>query len=1715
MKRCIPKFRNISSVGFCAEFQATEKLVEAAWKARRHYGGVNTAEELMQELTPRLGPHGESAYISATLLALFYPTNLGYDMSMSEGDLSTYLGKTVDRLVAIWWSDGAFDGDSVWDTCFASILHRIAKHPLGSQLNWEPHLPFIMTRLLFLMGTSSSKDSGHSDQSKQGAGYLRALRKQNPVQEITALVANVMGSRNPSALTHLAQFIKAIDIFANPSNIGPWSGPLQGFLTALPEHLCKRVGRSSTPFAGKVALSEDELRQVAEHLNVVFTPCILSKDPNVVLATVSAVRSMATLAPQSVLPKVLEDVEIAFATLTQPHRLLSTLETLAAVGRILLDPAKFPDGMMVLRPLLEVIPAAIDVNDLRKTFAVLKLLQNICSTPAMATLFSEDPNIAEEFVLAVLDRIFAFLPHVDKPSSNAMAQDSLMLIVLYKCVSQLVAAVPDRARDSIIKKYQSFISTQYGECKNAVQHVASITSALASVVPEKVLQAVLKVGRGQILEETPQPVNGVQPKPPVADDVIEWVLRVTRAAVKYGGKAILQHEQELVRLVKVTLVVEKPAIHKRAAMLLRGMLSGLTRTYIHNIGLAAGQYSWHEPSADEEMCASRIAMQFVPDTMQALRDFALPNSTVDVSPLRNVILLMNILRGLSSYLPLEECPKASYPRVKIGAKNVSDNLRNFRAECADVLVQTLDAVMARRGGDTKALNRLAQAMETLLVQKGFSRNTLQFHGFVYSIYKSARTDKSLPRGHRHVALPNWMNAERSLLLYVSHIESVRLARTPYFTNVLNALLKLSTESPYSKARTAGQGSFCACVRAFPGMTREYLPVVMDKFEGKPVSKREISTGSLYLLVAKPFFRILSDDIAFSSRFMELLCTWNGEGANEPNSITRLSFAFSLFSSFLVLPSVHTSDKQDIEALERVLNRLLQLAQNAKKDNESLHWRTELAVVTFLTAIACKTNMSRRAELENVLFDALGTCSHPILPLVLATVSTYAMGLEPKVGRKGVTRDPSVRWDDVASLRATDGSPVWVDDSWLGWSRDLPPGLCAYSHHDGVDYSPSGVFAALMQDEAMLGKLVDRLSLTHQEDSDQARGRHGAGRSSKIDFFTQVLKPVTTGISSGFKCLGVSSPHALTQPRFAPFSHFLSAKISSARGWPSSRSELPASSTFHVLNAQFFKGVARSHGPRALLALQPHVERLLTTTTNDLGTERTRVATVAEILSGLVRGSKFWDTPSLQALWNWVLSITQRCLDNPSIECTDEFALAVIFMTNKRDPRRFTPLTDHILNTLSRLDQASAGAASAAPVTQASADAAPTVSSTLHNRYLILASALLSEGGWRMPDTFRKAMYSHLLTIRAHPYKQIRQRAGRLMILLAAPLMRSQGSPRPDSDTAMDIDTPPNASSEPSLHSMFAEYTAGTEHRVEDDAKEKESTSAGAVAGGESEETKRVRRLRETIIIACHMASLTGYGHILSSPEVAPSVVRAVMSACADSDNEIADIAFSTVALLGQGPIHPMHVENTLLPTLEGLTASPSWRIRRAVLPVIAFAVFRWSLWLSDSVKTRAVNDIKAMLKDDQIEVRDHACQSLVTLVRVMPPELVQTLCSDFRKDARTTKLPPKKTAGTTISPEDDKKNAAAVIKRHAAVLGLSAFVLAHPYSIPSYLPDILVALAAHRDDPLPMKKTVQRAFGEFWRTHIDQWDETYRMKFSEDQLDTINGTRQTNLTYFG
>uniref|UniRef100_A0A3P9IVH1 Proteasome activator complex subunit 4 C-terminal domain-containing protein n=1 Tax=Oryzias latipes TaxID=8090 RepID=A0A3P9IVH1_ORYLA len=209
----------------------------------------------------------------------------------------------------------------------------------------------------------------------------------------------------------------------------------------------------------------------------------------------------------------------------------------------------------------------------------------------------------------------------------------------------------------------------------------------------------------------------------------------------------------------------------------------------------------------------------------------------------------------------------------------------------------------------------------------------------------------------------------------------------------------------------------------------------------------------------------------------------------------------------------------------------------------------------------------------------------------------------------------------------------------------------------------------------------------------------------------------------------------------------------------------------------------------------------------------------------------------------------------------------------------------------------------------------------------------------------------------------------------------------------------------------------------------------------------------------------------------------------ESYDEMKQDARTCLSLMSQGLLYPEHIP-LVLSGLEEMTGSRSWHARFSVLTFLQIMVF-YNLFTVLSLPTevlRVQKLVMQLLLDEQLEVRDMACTTLSGLLQCQFIPLDSSLQTQLQTLSQTC-VP--KARGELASTD--------LVRRHAGVLGLSACILSSPYDVPQWMPQILMELSDHLNDPQPIEMTVKKTLSEFRRTHHDNW-QGHRQCFTDDQL---------------
>ncbi|KAJ3305761.1 hypothetical protein HDU76_004956 [Blyttiomyces sp. JEL0837] len=497
-------------------------------------------------------------------------------------------------------------------------------------------------------------------------------------------------------------------------------------------------------------------------------------------------------------------------------------------------------------------------------------------------------------------------------------------------------------------------------------------------------------------------------------------------------------------------------------------------------------------------------------------------------------------------------------------------------------------------------------------------------------------------------------------------------------------------------------------------------------------------------------------------------------------------------------------------------------------------------------------------------------------------------------------------------------------------------------------------------------------------------------------------------------------------------------------------------------------------------------------------DKSKQRSAAELLAGLIRGSKHWPLSKLETLWSWVLPVLASAFVNATPESIGYWVECITYFSANRDPRRVFPIVQHIMSF--KVDPSAASYYS-------------------ESKKLYLIKVLLGQFKWRLrpwlPDLFNELM-QHV----RNPYQQVRESIGGLLDdilqLWWYPSARSVTmaigwSVASHGGLIQSVDgvslpgvipLEPLAVFKPSVDEFFK--------GMDEWRKIKRDSNFGASDYGNAAKT-----LIAWVFTAMIRPSNTGtFCHL-------DEMIREVFLMTKFEDADLQRTSNSMLSVLAGTP-YPVclvpKIVDLVLPMLNpeaNVTSEFTWHVKVKALPVLQIFFFNNLFSLSKEVKLHVLKVVSKLLEDPQIEVRNLAAVTLSGFIRCSEREAITSLKADFEKTLRATKLAKKKSTlpprpnespkleGSSSPPASTTASHPMLVKRHGAVLGLSSLVMAFPYEVPIWMPEVLILLSTCVSDLAPISVTVNKTFADFRRTHQDNWQADME-QFTEDQRATLS-----------
>lgn len=1632
--------------------------------ACRAYFANEATQEMIDEWWPWVSPLGSDVGRAMRLLDCFLPTTILPSHH--------HMGFKLWFKDLMKWYEGG-DGSPYIEKYVISLLARVGAGNVGF-VDWEPHARVIFARTL----KSSSLQVGPAYLHKQ------AVPPAYESKTTSQLIVSMIDQKN-SVMQLLEKLVKALESYFHPSNSGTWTKGLHSFLLDLVDAFVKRVfsERYRRPIWFIFIPDEAKLteEQITSFVNIVKPVAFLGmfcKQESV--TSLHALHGLACLRPELVIPELVDRLYQSSETLTEPHRLHATLLTTMAVARPMVQGGpRYPAGRLHVIPILNLVLPGIDANDHFKTMGALHVIRVLAMLTPMVDCSEASqwhPNLTDieaelcshsaqfqDFAFQFLDRLFVLIDNSSmdhNASAAAVEKASVVENVMEDAVPAAAQAVFRQLSCDIFKAawdkllgylkgsvFEVLVSGRLAACLTAVAVDAYPQITLPSLLPyccERICQLADEhehtVGAGRRADEER------------LDKELQWLLLLLSESVQCDGAVLVTYASCFESVMDRALHLVAKEGYEYAALALRRFLKSLTKIYPleqHNVDEAL----WNMPLSE------RLPIE---DWGVGCNAYAAHIKWHEP----NEEELHVASRFVNKYLARELAALESVATGKTAPMDRHELER--RLVIVFELLSGSGACLGRWSAEEINLSKYAAVATVSNIQyAGVStyditlngRNTRQkvlevMHQLLDHLLSSPGADSAKP-------LVELVGVYRVLLFYhgtsdTSIEESEHeLSNMKYWTSnmlSMNRHLRAAAvehvrlqhelrlkESGLKVFTALHRDAFCDLFRLatsqYDDVRKKAQSVLSQGFGAYP--------GSHNVVLQELLTALAEDASASEQRFKGALNIVLGDSACSMAASKQWSTISSVWPA---LVSCRYSEKPDVQKL---------IEEIKKKIDESFE-TLALSIEVSSGSIA-----AAKAILSTELADSLDYNSSIALAKQRCAdwSSSFAKLTDALVSRAVIG---NIHWKQYETTMKMLASLIRYD---VMVSPDLGRLLARNLVHDSYvlrKLTVRAIVAVLYQRKLRRSKSW----LSADKDSCSStlcyNTCHVPNTEEKWNE-TRFVDKAHLGYNSNCKLLVYDDQSAactkskaddeltmlLKEDGFLPrLLKFMSLVEDPKEDW--------------YANGRLFKGLFRNYGiglldsfklPLLELARDPcHI------------TEAGRHRCLSQVVCGIVHGSKHWSFDEVMALWDWLLPFLKDCTQNISSESMDQWSTMFVTVTRSRDPRRLFRMFNYLMKEIESCNSESTSLE---------------LSSRL--RYLHCA---LDGRDWRNAELLHKSL-DFVQPLLAHPFQTVRSRIGRFLVTI---FQHDYGE-----------------SEDPErLSPVRALFIRSIMPRL-DFLKEKMSTEpAHAAAADDSAAAPLSDRAQALLLMKTVLIWLdTNFNRPIVRKQWTTelmSFLPLIFPLVSDtSDTELRQDCFTAIAKMSH-PTLPSTLAVNWVDVVEEVSKQQSWQGRFLLLGHMQSFIFQNLFSLSEaSIKTRIRAVLLRLLEDEQVEVRQLACETLSGALQCGYLVMDQALLSHFY---RLCSAPAKGSAAkvTKASIADASSDGSScLVKRHAGVLGMCACIRSCPYDVPDFLPDLLMRLTQHAHDPQPIQKTVKETMGEFKRTHYDNWLE-HKQKFSDDQL---------------
>uniref|UniRef100_A0A673KHP7 Proteasome activator complex subunit 4A n=1 Tax=Sinocyclocheilus rhinocerous TaxID=307959 RepID=A0A673KHP7_9TELE len=1638
------------------------------------YFPESATQEMLDEWRPLMCPFDVTMQTAMGYFELFLPTTLPPELHDKGFKL------WFDEFISLWVSVQNLPS---WEANLVSLFARLANDNIG-YIDWDPYIPKIFTRIL----RSLNLPVGSSQML-----VSRYLTNAYDISHVVIWISALLGGPSKQTQTQLSGLFNSITSFFHPSNHGRWLMKLMKLVQRLPASVVKRLHRERyrtpmwlTPVPESHLLSEQDITDFVESMKQPVLLAMFSKTGS--LDAAQALQNLALLRPELVIPPVLEKTYPAMETLTAPHQLTATLSCMIGVAQSLVAGGqRFPEGPTHMLPLLMRALPGVDPNDFRKCMITFQFLATFvtlvplvdCSaavqtrndlTQVEKELCSASAEF-EYFVLQFIDRCFALIDtstpeqtQEEMETEKMTHLESLLELGLSSTFCTILTQCSMEIFQVALEKVFNFATTNIFETHVAGRMVADMCRAATKCHPAEALKLFLPHCCNAILQIS---ANEEVLNEEELDKELMWNLQLFSEVTRVGGDQLLLYRSQLVQILQLTLHLKCKQGYNLACKLLYHILRSMSIIYPReycSVPSGVQQHSdtylpikdwgqpgdllnlgiqWHVPSTEEKEFVFYLLDLLLKPVLQCLQKHAQGEQDISRDDvLQSLSIVHNCLLGAGSLLPpLYGEPVAILINELVAWQliiidYVADLSReNYREDICKVIRPLLHHTLEHSEDDIKSLFSILKIINDLLHFKGSHKHEFDSRWKSFSLIKKSMENK-LHGSKQHIRA---LLIDRVMLQHeLRNLIKEGCCYRSVHQDLINDLLRLST-SRYSQVRSKAQNVLFTALGTYNLCCRDVIPAVLKYLDPDrtDVTQQQFK-GALYCLLGnhsviclanlqywdcitltwpvivrsgmspsmsleKPSVVRLFDDLADKiHRQYETI----GVDFSIPESCVEV--ALKMMKSSNPEPTLcAASEQEELEGRKREEQKnkdSVQKYENLVVDlldclyDRNLPWKFEQIAIGFLS-LMLRDDHPLPSSAVLFFIESLNHDSLLVRNGAISAVSGILKQL--KRPHKKVAVNPYDLSELKTSLQSYRSDNQWLqyDSSRLPRSQQDWDECCFIEKtHWGYSTWPRTLM----------------LYAPPEEQPKQGKTRQEMNESEQIIY-----------------------DHFSDQQFIDQFIHYLSLE------------DRKGKDKFSPRRFCLFKGLFRNFDDAFLPLLKPHMERLVADSHES--TQRC----VAEIISGLIRGSKHWSYSKVEKLWALLCPLLRKALSNITIETYADWGTCIATACESRDPRKLHWLFEMLMES---------------PVTGEGG-------SFVDACRLYVLQGGLAQQEWRVPELLHRLLH-YLEPKLTQVYKNVRERIGSVLTYIFM----------------IDVNLP---HTQPTMSPRIAEFTERVLARLKPLMEGEEEIQNHVVeentVGDQDERTQAIKLLKTVLKWLMTSAGRSFSSAVPEQLRLLPLLFKIAPVENDDSYDEMKRDAKTCLSLMSQGLLYSEQI-----PQVLNISRISSWHARYTVLTYLQIMVFyNLFTFLSDA---KAVSDVRALvlrlLEDEQLEVREMAATTLSGFLQCNFLSIDEPMQAHFEALSKT-RLPKRKRRelGSVV----DMIPSADLVRRHAGVLGLSACILSSPYDVPTWMPQILMDLSAHLNDTQPIEMTVKKTLSDFRRTHHDNWQE-HKQKFTDDQL---------------